>query len=435
MGAFSWTHMAALELVKAAVLCCLLAGCMQSCDASAGSKGSILISSLPLRGHLEPLQDIGSALVAQGYHVTLFAFDQVHIGGKRVPMAQYRRPELKFVSLGEVSPEFSAYANPQVVSVIHRLMYSRLSQMGGAGQYDAWVIDGHALGGLAAAEDKEAHLAIMCTSLPSEFMPAARAFRIEEQIRKWPVIVNTAASFDPDTAHVVELVGKYPKNFHFVGYRLTESQESKKNVISPELDFWLSMQTSDPVVYVNLGTVKIPDMKDVEALVQALQGFTVVWAMQDTHMDKFKGSLPANFYVKPYQPQRALLEHPRVKVFVSHCGLNGIMESVVALVPLVCVPLSGETVANSIRVGDLGLGFAFPPVTFENPDLEEQIKMSIQRLPRHDKIKEHLLKEANRLHIGGVPARAAEIIHESLVSKNKVLFKQEASFSSGGAAM
>ena len=61
-------------------------------------------------------------------------------------------------------------------------------------------------------------------------------------------------------------------------------------MISPELDFWLSMQTSDPVVYVNLGTVKIPDMKDVEALVQALQGFTVVWAMQDTHMDKFKGT-------------------------------------------------------------------------------------------------------------------------------------------------
>ena len=43
-----------------------------------------------------------------------------------------------------------------------------------------------------------------------------------------------------------------------------------------------------------------------------------------------------------------------LQVFVSHCGLNGIMESVVALVPLVCVPLSGETVANSIRVGDLG---------------------------------------------------------------------------------
>lgn len=422
--------------MKATVLC-LLAGCMQSCDASAGSKGSILISSLPLRGHLEPLQDIGSALVAQGYHVTLFAFDQVHIGGKRVPLALYRRPELKFVSLGELSPEFSAYATPQVVAVVHRLMYSRLSMVGGAGQYDAWVIDGHALGGLAAADDKDAHLAIMCTCLPSEFLHAARAFRIEKQIRQWPVIVNTAETFDPDINYgtVEEQVGKYPENFHFVGYRLTEGHESEKNVISSELDEWLSKHTSDPVVYVNLGTVKIPDMKDVKALVQALQEFTVVWAMQDMHMNQFNGSLPENFYVKPYQPQRALLEHPRVKAFVSHCGLNGIMESVLALVPLVCVPLSGETVANANRVGDLGLGYAFPPVTFENTNLVDQIKMSIDRLPENEMVKEHLLKEADRLHVGGGPARAAEIIHESLVSKNKVLFKQEASFSSGGAAM
>ena len=130
-----------MALVKATVLC-LLAGCMQSCDASAGSKGSILISSLPLRGHLEPLQDIGSALVAQGYHVTLFAFDQVHIGGKRVicglrsssgvpseaecalvglqvPLALYRRPELKFVSLGELSPEFSALTTVLCLQLPH----------------------------------------------------------------------------------------------------------------------------------------------------------------------------------------------------------------------------------------------------------------------------------------------------------------------------
>ena len=81
------------------------------------------------------------------------------------------------------------------------------------------------------------------------------------------------------------------------------------------------------------------------------------------------------------------------------------------------------------------LGYAFPPVTFENTNLVDQIKMSIDRLPENEMVKEHLLKEADRLHVGGGPARAAEIIHESLVSKNKVLFKQEASFSSGGAAM
>ena len=64
----------------------------------------------------------------------------------------------------------------------------------------------------------------------------------------------------------------------------------RKNVISSELDEWLSKHTSDPVVYVNLGTVKIPDMKDVKAIVQALQEFTVVWAMQDMHMNQFNGT-------------------------------------------------------------------------------------------------------------------------------------------------
>ena len=49
------------------------------------------------------------------------------------------------------------------------------------------------------------------------------------QIRQWPVIVNTAETFDPDINYgtVEEQVGKYPENFHFVGYRLTEGHESE----------------------------------------------------------------------------------------------------------------------------------------------------------------------------------------------------------------
>ena len=61
-------------------------------------------------------------------------------------------------------------------------MYQKLATGPNRPSYDVWVVDGHALGALAAAEDTGVHLVILCSSMPSEFMHTVQKFQLETQV-------------------------------------------------------------------------------------------------------------------------------------------------------------------------------------------------------------------------------------------------------------
>ncbi|RKP24227.1 hypothetical protein SYNPS1DRAFT_30007 [Syncephalis pseudoplumigaleata] len=55
-------------------------------------------------------------------------------------------------------------------------------------------------------------------------------------------------------------------------------------------------------------------------------------------------------------PQRALLEHPSVRAFISHCGLTSLHETMLAGKPAVCIPGFGDQPMNAYRLEYLGAG-------------------------------------------------------------------------------
>ena len=48
----------------------------------------------------------------------------------------------------------------------------------------------------------------------------------------------------------------------------------------------------------------------------------------------------------------------RTVLFVSHCGMNGVMESVYHRVPLLCMPIFADQPDNAARLVERGLGLA-----------------------------------------------------------------------------
>ena len=54
--------------------------------------------------------------------------------------------------------------------------------------------------------------------------------------------------------------------------------------------------------------------------------------------------------VVPWCPQEAVLNHPAVGLFVTHCGWNSILESVVAGVPVLGCPVLSEQTTNCRQV-------------------------------------------------------------------------------------
>ena len=399
----------------------LLAGAIAG-SALAGSKGSVLLTALPLHGHFVPLCAVGVELAQLGYSVTMFSFDQLHVAGKPARARDYLPSDaVKFISLGQLPEGFDAYGHDQtVIAMVHRAMYSRLG-MSGPGN-DAWVIDAHALGAIAAAQDAKAHQTMFIPSLTSEFMHSVKIFGLEQQVEQWPVIAKGTSMFDPPQ---YDKYGPYPSTFQFVGY---DELDKKTQQLPADLELWLTKQ-SEPVVYISLAA--IPDLKlgHIAAIskVMSSSGLSVVWSVPDMHTSAVVAS--DKLFVSSWVPQHAVLLHQKVKVFVSNCGLNGALESVVAQVPVVCIPQSGEQLRIANRLTFLTLGSVLATSDYDSATLGAKVLERVKLLAsdlRYAVSLEHMHKAL--IQAGG-SAKAAAIIDESLATKNAILFQNSA----GGA--
>jgi MGT family glycosyltransferase len=66
------------------------------------------------------------------------------------------------------------------------------------------------------------------------------------------------------------------------------------------------------------------------------------------------GPVPSNFEIRPRFPQLAVLK--RASAFITHAGMNSVMEALSHGVPMVAIPMTPEQKSNADRVVELGLG-------------------------------------------------------------------------------
>lgn len=64
---------------------------------------------------------------------------------------------------------------------------------------------------------------------------------------------------------------------------------------------------------------------------------------------------PANVHIRKWLPQRDILAHPNVRVFLSHGGLMGTTEAVSSGVPIVGVPIYGDQSLNIAALVQRGM--------------------------------------------------------------------------------
>jgi len=115
-------------------------------------------------------------------------------------------------------------------------------------------------------------------------------------------------------------------------------------------------KTREKLVYISMGTVN-NDMMPLYRLCIAVLGETpwqVVMSIGDlVPMEEF-GALPDNIAVFSHVNQIAVLE--QADVFLSHCGMNSVSESLYFGVPLVMLPQTAEQKGVAERVKQLGAG-------------------------------------------------------------------------------
>ena len=149
-------------------------------------------------------------------------------------------------------------------------------------------------------------------------------------------IVYTSPDFQPYSE-------TFSEKYAFVGpsIRCPEGETEKKK---------------DKLIYISMGTVNNDMMPFYKGCIAAFRDtdFQVIMSVGNlVSVDDF-GSLPENISVFTHVDQISVLE--KADVFVSHCGMNSVSESLYYEVPLVMLPQTTEQKGVMQRVADLGAG-------------------------------------------------------------------------------
>ncbi|KAG7224547.1 hypothetical protein INR49_011299, partial [Caranx melampygus] len=144
------------------------------------------------------------------------------------------------------------------------------------------------------------------------------------------------------------------------------------------------------VIIMTLGTLvnALPkEVTDEIASVFARMPQKVIWR----HKGDRPSTLGNNTLIVDWMPQKDLLGHPQIKVFVAHGGTNGVQEAIYHGVPVLGIPLFFDQYDNLLRLQERGAGkiLQFADVngrTFEQGLKEvlhqDSYRQNMQRLSR-----------------------------------------------------
>jgi len=149
-------------------------------------------------------------------------------------------------------------------------------------------------------------------------------------------IVYTSPEFQPYSA-------TFSEKYAFVGPSIrptTEEIEKKR----------------DKLIYISMGTVNNDMMPFYRACISALANtaYQVIMSVGNLVSIEDFGKLPENISIFSHVDQIAVLK--KADVFVSHCGMNSVSESLYFEVPLVMLPQTSEQKGVAERVFQLGAG-------------------------------------------------------------------------------
>ncbi|KAG8456720.1 hypothetical protein GDO86_002485 [Hymenochirus boettgeri] len=134
--------------------------------------------------------------------------------------------------------------------------------------------------------------------------------------------------------------------------------------VSQELEDFISESGQAGFIIVSFGSM-IPSYPLIEFVQEMNGGLAkisqkVIWRYKQSDWPK-EVKLAPNVKLMDWVPQNDLLGHPKVRLLVTHGGINSLQEAVYHGVPIVGIPLFGDQRENLIRVKGKKFGTFIPP--------------------------------------------------------------------------
>ncbi|RDD41365.1 2-hydroxyacylsphingosine 1-beta-galactosyltransferase [Trichoplax sp. H2] len=144
---------------------------------------------------------------------------------------------------------------------------------------------------------------------------------------------------------------------------------SKPAVQLPEnLEAFIAANRNGTIL-VSFGTIiNLNNIFDLQILLYAFARlpYHVIWKCNTTSSLK---DIPNNVQVLDWVPQNDVLGHPNVIGFVTHCGVNSVLEAAYHSVPIVGLPIAGDQVLFAQKVQSKNTGVILNIKSFTGNDL------------------------------------------------------------------
>ncbi|OWM68534.1 scopoletin glucosyltransferase-like [Punica granatum] len=159
---------------------------------------------------------------------------------------------------------------------------------------------------------------------------------------------------------------------------------------------WMDMKPRGSVIFISFGSSLSPTVEELAELAEALAelAWPFIWVIQSgTGADYFPHGLDGRvgkrgLIITGWAPQLLILSHPSTGGFLSHCGWNSTIESLMQGVPLLACPIRGDQYDNARLVVDhfkVGIMVTEDPSSFAKKD---NFAKAIERLMENEEIKE-----------------------------------------------
>jgi hydroquinone glucosyltransferase len=193
------------------------------------------------------------------------------------------------------------------------------------------------------------------------------------------VLVNSFDAIEPGPAEILRRPEPGQPMVYPIGPLIKHNTSSDSD--SPCLE-WLDRQPDRSVIFVSFGSLPMEQMREL-ALGLELSGQRFLWVVRSPPSDD--GAVSDNYYdaeskrdpfaylprgfvartketgmlVPSWAPQTRVLAHRATGGFLTHCGWNSVLESLVHGVPMVAWPLYAEQRQNAVVLADAaGVGVA-----------------------------------------------------------------------------
>ncbi|PHB53243.1 macrolide family glycosyltransferase [Bacillus toyonensis] len=160
------------------------------------------------------------------------------------------------------------------------------------------------------------------------------------------------------------------------------------------------------VIYISMGTIMNNQPEFYQKCFTGLKDLNVkvILSIGKQLTVKQLGNIPDNFIVRNYLSQINILR--QADVFISHCGMNSISESLYFEVPLVMLPLINDQHTIAERVHELGAGFMLNIQQLSAEDL----KHAVNEVLRNSIYKENAKKISQSFRESGGYMKAVDEI-------------------------